>query len=64
MPVQVGDRIKLVDSSQRGTIAEIRKDKYHIVFGGNIGSWMERNRFVPDQVKTPQKPDDDASKKE
>jgi hypothetical protein len=47
LPIAVGDKVKLLQSNQRGKIAEIRKDKYLIALGGNISTWVGRDKFVP-----------------
>jgi DNA mismatch repair protein MutS2 len=45
-PIAVGDKVKLIGTRQRGTVEEIRKDKYLIAFGGNISTWVARDKFV------------------
>lgn len=46
MPVAVGDKVKLLQNNQPGQIQDIRKDKYLIVFSGNISTWVGREKFV------------------
>ncbi len=45
-PVSMGDKVKLLATNKRGTIEEIRKDKYRIALGLNISTWVERENFV------------------
>ena len=50
--VSVGDKVKLLANNRRGTIEEIRKDKYHIALGLNISTWVERDKFVKTQASS------------
>jgi DNA mismatch repair protein MutS2 len=46
-PIALGDKVKLLVTKQRGTVEEIRKDKFLIALGdGRISTWVEREKFV------------------
>ncbi len=47
-PIALGDKIRLLVTKQRGTVAEIKKDKYLIALGGNISTTVTRDKFVKD----------------
>jgi DNA mismatch repair protein MutS2 len=47
LPVALGDKVKLLGTNKRGTIEDIRKDKFLIVLGdGRISTWVERDKFT------------------
>jgi DNA mismatch repair protein MutS2 len=47
LPVALGDKVKLLGTNKRGTIEDIRKDKFLIALGdGRISTWVERDKFT------------------
>ena len=48
-PVAVGDKVRLLNTRQRGTVEEIKRGKYLIAFGGNISTTVERDKFVKER---------------
>lgn len=44
--VAVGDTVKLLSNNKKGTLAEIRKNKYLILLGSNITTLVARDQFV------------------
>lgn len=44
--VEIGMEVKIVDSGIRGTILEMRGDKYVVALGGTMSALMERSKFV------------------
>ena len=44
--VQVGDQVKLLSNNKRGSLQEIRKNKYLILLGANITTLVTRDQFV------------------
>ena len=45
-PISVGDKVRLLNTRQRGTVEEIKRGKYLIALGGNISTTVEREKFV------------------
>ena len=50
--VAVGDQVKILETGLKGTITEVRKDRYLITIGNNISSQLSREQFVPVSPKT------------
>jgi DNA mismatch repair protein MutS2 len=44
-PIAVGDTVKLLGSQQTGKVIDIKKNRYHVLFG-NLQSVLERNKFT------------------
>jgi DNA mismatch repair protein MutS2 len=44
--VSVGDTVKLLSNNKRGSLQEIRKNKYLILLGANITTLVSRDQFV------------------
>jgi DNA mismatch repair protein MutS2 len=44
--VALGDTVKLLSNNKKGTLAEIRKNKYLILLGSNITTLVARDQFV------------------
>lgn len=55
-PVKVGDAIKVVESGMKGTITEIKRDKYVITIGANITTTLSREQFIPASAQLERKP--------
>lgn len=45
-PVAVGDSVKILDTGMKGSISEIKKDRYLITVGTNIRTQVSRAQFV------------------
>ncbi len=52
-PVKVGDAVKILDTGMKGSISEIKKDRYYITIGTNISTQLSRDQFIK---VTPRKP--------
>lgn len=61
--VEIGDLVQVLDSGLKGTIAEVRKDKYTIVLGGNIRSVLARDQFIKAKAKLEPQPQRKKRKK-
>lgn len=48
-PVAIGDKVRLLNTRQRGTVEEIKRGKYLIALGGNISTTVERGKFVKER---------------
>jgi DNA mismatch repair protein MutS2 len=50
-PVSIGDKVRVVSSKLEGTIEEIKGDKYKVVIGGIMVSWLSREQFIDAAAK-------------
>lgn len=44
--IEVGDRVRILSNQKRGSVEEIRRNKYLILLGGNITILATRDQFV------------------
>ena len=55
-PVKVGDSVKVVQSGMKGTITEIKRDKYIVTVGANITATLSREQFIPASAQLERQP--------
>ena len=55
-PVKVGDSVKVIQSGMKGTITEIKRDKYIVTVGANITATLSREQFIPASAQLERQP--------
>ncbi len=68
-PVKIGDKVRVLSSKLEGTIEEEKGDRYKVVIGGAMVSWLQREQFIAadaklEQIKKPKKRKKDFVQKE